>query len=181
MIRLRFDPVSGALYLRVREGEIEETIPLAYPGFGASVDVDRKGTVMGLEFLSLEELAEIIVRAGGTLEIPDVVKDTELPLFPEGRQEVDAEDLNESLRRRIQADIASLPPRQQEILRAVFQEGLSQAEIARKQGITEDEVITQLKDAINNIRRSSSMPDEDVSNQPWISGRLGNVLRGGWR
>ena len=42
MTRFEHDPGSGAWYVRLRESEIEETIPLAEPGLGASVDVDRE-------------------------------------------------------------------------------------------------------------------------------------------
>src|SRR3712207_2819972 len=52
-MRFRHDPTSGALYLRLREGEIAETLELPTPG--AYVDIDEAGNVMGLEFLSLQE------------------------------------------------------------------------------------------------------------------------------
>jgi len=42
-MRLEFDPESGALYIHVRQGHVEETLDLAEPGFGAHVDVDREG------------------------------------------------------------------------------------------------------------------------------------------
>jgi len=71
--RFEHDPQSGAFYVRVREGEYRETIPLAEPGFGAGVDVDAEGNVLGLEFLSFEEYAELLARAGGSLKIPDRV------------------------------------------------------------------------------------------------------------
>ena len=70
-MRLELDPESGALYIHVREGEIEETLDSAEPGIGAHVDVDREGNVLGLEFLSFEEYAELITRFGGTLAIPE--------------------------------------------------------------------------------------------------------------
>jgi len=66
---LEFDPESGALYIHVREGDVEGTLAVAEPGFGAHVDVDREGNVLGLEFLSFEEYAEPVTRFGGALEI----------------------------------------------------------------------------------------------------------------
>ena len=79
-MRLEFDPESGALYIHVREGDAEETLAVAEPGFGAHVDVDREGNVLGLEFLSFEEYAEPVTRFGGALEIPERVEDcTSLP------------------------------------------------------------------------------------------------------
>jgi uncharacterized protein YuzE len=74
-MRLEFDPESGALYIHVREGDVEETLDLAEPGFGAHVDVDREGNVLGLEFLSFEEYAELVTRFG-VLEIPERVADS---------------------------------------------------------------------------------------------------------
>jgi uncharacterized protein YuzE len=74
-VKLRYDTVSGALYMRIREGQIEETLELAEPGFGAYMDIDREGNVLGLEFLSLHEFAELITRSGGALEIPERVED----------------------------------------------------------------------------------------------------------
>jgi uncharacterized protein YuzE len=74
-MRFEFDPESGALYVRVREGQIEETLDLAEPGFGAHLDIDREGNVIGVEFLSLQEFTELVARSGGTLELPERVKD----------------------------------------------------------------------------------------------------------
>ncbi len=77
-MRLEFDPESGALYIHVREGDVEETLDLAEPGFGAHMDVDREGNVLGLEFLSFQEYAELVTRFGGTLEIPERLEDSAL-------------------------------------------------------------------------------------------------------
>jgi len=75
-MRLEFDHDSGALYIHVRESDVEETLDLAEPGFGAHVDIDREGNVLGLEFLSFEEYAELVTRFGGALEIPERVEDS---------------------------------------------------------------------------------------------------------
>jgi len=75
-MRLEFDPESGALYIHVREGDIEETLDLAEPGFGAHVDVDREGNILGLGFLSFEEYAELGTRSGSALQIPDRIEDS---------------------------------------------------------------------------------------------------------
>ena len=75
-MRLEFDHDSGALYIHVRESDVEETLDLAEPGFGAHVDIDREGNVLGLEFLSFEEYAELVTRFGGALEIPKRVEDS---------------------------------------------------------------------------------------------------------
>ena len=69
---LQFNLESSALY--IREGEVEETRDLAEPGFSAPVNVDGEGNVLGLEFLSLKEYAELITRLGSTLETPQCVE-----------------------------------------------------------------------------------------------------------
>lgn len=80
--RFEHDPESGAIYVRVRDGEIAETVRLADPGFGAAADVDAEGNVLGVEFLSFEEYAELVERAGGALELPEQVKDVEALRLP---------------------------------------------------------------------------------------------------
>jgi uncharacterized protein YuzE len=72
--RLEHDPESGAFYIRLRDGEYHETIPLEGPGFGAGVEVDAEGKVLGFEFLSFAEYAELIDQAGGSLEVPEQLK-----------------------------------------------------------------------------------------------------------
>ena len=72
--RLEHDPESGAFYIRLRDGEYHETIPLEGPGLGAGVDVDAEGNVLGFEFLSFAEYAELIDQAGGSLEVPEQSK-----------------------------------------------------------------------------------------------------------
>ena len=49
-MRLEFDAESGALYIAVCEGRVEQTFDLAEPGLGASMDVDGEGNVLGLRF-----------------------------------------------------------------------------------------------------------------------------------
>lgn len=76
-MRLTYDKESGALYFKVREGRYSETLPLAEPGFGASLDLDEDGYVLGAEFLSTREMTEFIERMGGALELPVWVEDPE--------------------------------------------------------------------------------------------------------
>jgi uncharacterized protein YuzE len=70
-MRFRYDPKSGALYFRLREGAIEETLELPSPG--AYLDVDEAGHVMGLEFLSLQEFVTFITGFDGEVEIPEAI------------------------------------------------------------------------------------------------------------
>ena len=70
-MKLRYDPESGALYVRVREGAIEETVQHAD---GVYLDIDAEGHVLGAEFLTLKELAETITAEGGRWELPERIE-----------------------------------------------------------------------------------------------------------
>jgi uncharacterized protein YuzE len=63
VMRFEFDPKSGAIYVRIRNGEIAETLEIADPGFGAYLDVDQEGNVLRVEFLSFKEFAELTTRS----------------------------------------------------------------------------------------------------------------------
>lgn len=77
--RFDYDRESGAFYIRVREGEYSETIPLVSIGFGAGVDIDQEGNVLGFEFLSFEEFAEFIENNDGSVMIPSSLKAPDQP------------------------------------------------------------------------------------------------------
>jgi len=70
-VKLRYDLESGALYMRVREGAIEESVQHAD---GVYLDVDAEGRVIGAEFLTLKELAETITAEGGRWELPERIE-----------------------------------------------------------------------------------------------------------
>jgi uncharacterized protein YuzE len=74
-MQIRYDKVSGAYYLKIREGRYSETIPLLEPGFGAGLDIDPDGYVLGVEFLSSEEMETFLERVGGTFDLPERVED----------------------------------------------------------------------------------------------------------
>lgn len=134
--RFTHDPESGAIYVRLREGRYHETIPLAKPGFGAGVDVDDEGNVLGVEFLSFEEFAEVVAAHGGRLELPEhlALRAEESATFrwssgPErGSHRYDPEDVRRA--------ISSLEPRQQEVVRLHYMEGLGYSEVAERLGIS---------------------------------------------
>ena len=144
-MRFEFDPEGGALYVRVRDGEVAETLEMAEPGFGAYLDIDREGNVLGVEFLSFEEFKELSVRFGGRLEIPDTVEDPDAPLRPRRRdREYDSGTLQEA--------ISSLTPRHQELLRLRFMEGYTFSETADRLGITVAAVRSGTKAALGRLR-----------------------------
>jgi RNA polymerase sigma factor (sigma-70 family) len=170
MTRFEHDPQSGAFYIRIREGEYRETIPLAEPGFGAGVDVDVDGNVLGFEFLSFEEYAELLARSRGTLEIPEVIQGGESPLSREKRREAVPESLRTRLDTRIDAVVASLTPRQQAILRAHYYEGLGFDEVAEALGITKATLGRELGTALDALNRELAMGKD--ADSPQLEERL---------
>ena len=84
-MRFRYDPTAGALYFRLREGPIEETLELPSPG--VYMDVNETGEVMGLEFLSLQEFVMFLSCFGGEVELPEQVE----PEILEGHMRLSSE------------------------------------------------------------------------------------------
>ena len=68
-----FDPESGAIYFTLREGTVDDTIEIAE---GAYLDIDAENRVLGAEFLSQEEFAEVLEQYAG-LNLPDRIEDPE--------------------------------------------------------------------------------------------------------
>jgi uncharacterized protein YuzE len=69
-MRISHDKVSGALYVELREGEYDHTEDFS-EGADVYLDVNAEGTVLGLEALSFEDLAQAIDEHGGQLEVPE--------------------------------------------------------------------------------------------------------------
>lgn len=73
-MRLGMDAATLATYMRLAEGEVAETIELDE---GIYLDLDSTGKVLGLEFLTPEELTEFLLNNPDGLEIPERVEDPE--------------------------------------------------------------------------------------------------------
>ena len=69
-MRISHDKVSGALYIKLREGKYDHTEDFSEKA-DVYLDVDAEGDVLGLEALSFEDLAEAIEERGGKLELPE--------------------------------------------------------------------------------------------------------------
>ena len=67
------DPESGAIYFTLRQGTVDDTVEIAE---GAYLDIDAENRVLGAEFLSHEEFAEVLERYAG-LNLPERIKDPE--------------------------------------------------------------------------------------------------------
>lgn len=69
-MRIDHDKVSGALYIKFREGEYDHTEDFSERA-DVYLDVDTEGNVLGLEALSFEDLAQAIEEHGGKLDLPE--------------------------------------------------------------------------------------------------------------
>lgn len=75
-MRIDYDKVSGALYIKIREGEYSHSEDFSEKA-DVYLDVDAEDNVLGLEALSFEDLAQAIEERGGRLDVPDVLRDRE--------------------------------------------------------------------------------------------------------
>jgi uncharacterized protein YuzE len=75
-VRIDHDKVSGALYMKLRDGEYHHTEDFS-EGADVYLDVDAEGNVLGLEALSFEDLAQAIEERGGKLDVPERIGDAE--------------------------------------------------------------------------------------------------------
>ncbi len=83
-MRISHDKESGALYIRLRDGEYDHTEDFS-EGADVYLDVDRRGNVLGLEALSFEDLAQAIEERGGELEVPGLLGDQNGPPYHRGQ------------------------------------------------------------------------------------------------
>ncbi len=150
------DPESGAFYVRLREGTYHETIPLLDPGFGAGVDVDAEGNVLGLEFLSFEEYAELLARHGGVLELPERLALSEEHIAAPFRWEAEHERIPRRYggytREELEKALASLSSEEQEVLHLLYFEALGNQEVADRLGTTAARVSRARRAALRNLR-----------------------------
>lgn len=117
-MRISHDKESGALYIKLREGEYDHTEDFSESA-DVYVDVDATGNVLGLEALSFDDLVQAIEERGGELDVPE-----RWGILPQ------------TTRRTIVEALDSLEPRQKELLNLMFYEGLTLSEAADQLGIS---------------------------------------------
>ncbi len=71
-MRIDYDKVSGALYIKIREGEYSHTEDFSEKA-DVYLDVDAEGNVLGLEALSFEDLAQAVEERNGKLDVPEKI------------------------------------------------------------------------------------------------------------
>ena len=67
---IEFDSSLGVLYLRIRSGDVADTVEYADDIY---VDVDADGRVLGAEFLHADRFFALLAEHEGVLEIPEVL------------------------------------------------------------------------------------------------------------
>jgi DNA-binding NarL/FixJ family response regulator len=128
-VRISHDKVSGALYVELRDGEYDHTEDF-FEGADVYLDVDAEGTVLGLEALSFEDLAQAIDEHGGQLEVPD---------------RLGTSDESEAYANLNPTEImATLTPRDREVLQ-LLAEGLTDREIAGRLSLSRSTVRVSLR------------------------------------
>ena len=54
--RVKYDPLADALYIKVKEGEVSDSLELRE---GLIVDLDDKGEVIGIEILNFSKIKSV--------------------------------------------------------------------------------------------------------------------------
>ena len=128
-MRISHDKVYGALYVELRDGEYDHTEDFS-EGADVYLDVDAEGTVLGLEALSFEDLAQAIDEHGAQLEVPD---------------RLGTSDESEAYANLNPTEImATLTPRDREVLQ-LLAEGLTDREIAGRLSLSRSTVRVSLR------------------------------------
>lgn len=68
-MRIDYDKVSGALYIKIREGQPDHTEDFSEKA-DVYLDVDAEGNMLGLEALS-RRFGRAAEESGGKLEVPE--------------------------------------------------------------------------------------------------------------
>ena len=71
-MRIDYDKVSGALYIKIREGTYSHSEDFSEKA-DVYLDVDAEGNVLGLEALSFDDLAQVAEERGGKLDVPEKI------------------------------------------------------------------------------------------------------------
>lgn len=161
-MRFTYDQESGALYMRMVEGEIAETLEL---GGGCYLDVSGDGTVMGLECLSLNEFRELIEHSGGELRLPKRVD--ELENIGTARMQYDTNSLRRAL--------DSLDQQKQDALRLQFMEGLALEEVAARLGLSLAATHRLLRSGIQELKEAMSESDVEPEDEVSIEAALSTL------
>jgi len=79
--RVRYDAEADAMYLRLRDGAIAETVEVAEMVY---VDVDKDGHPIGVEFVVASDFLPFLSRPGGEFTIPERLQPSEARMVRPG-------------------------------------------------------------------------------------------------
>lgn len=146
--RFEYDDENGLLYVRVRDGKVAETIERDEDVY---MDVDAKGNVLGVEFLSFAALSDV-----GSLEVPERLDLPHQSLLY---------DPSSILKAVSSPAMASLDPQKQEALRLRFLEGLDLLEVRSRLGLKLAAAHRLLREALKELRRAMEESGEQAMDE----------------
>lgn len=72
-LRVRYDAEADAMYLRVNDGTVADTVEIAEMVY---VDVDANGRTLGIEFVVASDFLAFLSRNGGEFVLPAMLEAT---------------------------------------------------------------------------------------------------------
>ena len=161
-MRIDYDKVSGALYIKIREGTYSHSEDFSEKA-DVYLDVDAEGNVLGLEALSFEDLTQAAEERGGKLEIPDVLRESIFEFHTEQAFRLHAErDLD---LQKVREAVEALEPRKKEAIWLRYMEGVSTSDIATRWGVPLGTVILTIRAALQDLRETLKPEFEDEENE----------------
>ena len=73
-LRVRYDAEADAMYLRLRDGSVADTVEIEQMVY---VDVDDAGHPLGIEFVVASDFLQFLSRRGGEFSIPQRIEPAE--------------------------------------------------------------------------------------------------------
>ena len=155
-MNITHDKESGALYIRLRDGSYSHTEDFS-EGADVYLDVDADGTVLGLEALSFEDLAQAIEERGGKLDVPDRWGDASGRAASWTAGEIAEESAGGVAgggpgRGELLDALSQLPPEAREVLHLRYFDGLTMGEVASALGILATAASSRHLSALRQLR-----------------------------
>jgi uncharacterized protein YuzE len=73
-LRVRYDAEADAMYLRLRDGSVAETVEIEEMVY---VDIDEEGHPLGIEFVVASDFLPFLSRRGGEFSVPRRIEPVE--------------------------------------------------------------------------------------------------------
>jgi DNA-binding NarL/FixJ family response regulator len=159
-VRIDYDKVSGALYIKLCEGRYDHTEDFSEKA-DVYLDVDAEAKHVALEALSFEDLAQAVEERGGKLEVPERLALGEGEPSGVADQAIEEAGATADQVREQAAQVFAEQYRESyEVLRLLAQ-GMSNREIAESLSISQAAVRLRLKavsDALGRVMYQAEGP-----------------------